>query len=225
MISSKKLKKSELRFAVLATDVVCFRIIDGKLNVLLGEVKIPEFKDKLGLIGGLVLPQETAEQSVDRHLRDKAGIVGIYKEQLYTFSKIDRDPRGRVVSVAYLALTDKGKIEKKPAVQTSWVPVEDLSTLAYDHNDMVNVALNRLRSKIGYTNIVRYLLPMNFTLTELQRVYEIILKKNLDKRNFRKKILKLKMVKATGRQERGAANRPAELYKFADKDVRMYELF
>ena len=124
------------------------------------------------------------------------------------------DPRGRVVSVAYLSLIPASKVSRvidNPNVR--WFSVRDLPKLAYDHDDIVDTAVLRLQGKLEYTNIVCNLLPKEFSLTQLQQMYELILRKKFDKRNFRKKILSLRFVKKAGRQKRGEANRPAELYR------------
>ncbi len=216
----------DLRFAVLATDVAAFRIVEGELLVLLGRVNVPPFYvNRWGLIGGLIRPDETAEQSVDRLLRDKAGIGKIYREQLYTFSAIDRDPRNRVVSVGYLALTaEDPQNAGTGSLETRWLNVTAAPKLAYDHNEILAVALERLRSRIGSSNIVQHLLPRQFTLSELQRVFEIVLDRSLDKRNFRKKIGEIDLVKATGQMRHGGATRPAALYGFHDRQVRAFDV-
>jgi len=209
---SKNISKNNLKFAVLAVDTVLLSIIDGILHVLLIDVSVPQFKGKKGLPGGMITPTETAEEAVARHLSNKAGVSKTFLEQLYTFSSIKRDPRGRVVSVAYMGLVPESKTG---AVEGAvWVPVNKIGKLAYDHNEIVLTALGRLRSKVIYTDIVKNLLPKEFTLSQLQEMYEIILGSELDKRNFRKKILKLGLVKATGNEQRGEANRPASLYKW-----------
>ena len=216
----------ELRFAVLATDVVVFRITDGELVVLLGRVNVPpHFIDAWGVIGGLIRPDETADQSVDRHLRDKAGLTSIYKEQLAAFSGVDRDPRGRVVSLGYLAMVDEDRREQGDVtVKTRWCPVRALPKLAYDHNEIVETAIDRLKARIGTTNIAQHLLPKRFTLSELQQVYEIVLGRKLDKRNFRSKVLQIDLLKDTGEVRRGEANRPASLYSFRDRKTKTVEI-
>ncbi len=219
--------EGKIKFAVLAIDVVCFRIIKKELNVLLGEVNAPPYyENELGLIGGLIKPKETAEQAVSRHLKDKVGISGLYKEQLYTFSQVKRDPRGRVVSVAYLAFTSQDPRNlKKASLKSNWITINNLPRLAYDHNEIIKIALERLRSRIEYTNIARYFLPEKFTLTQLQETYETILDKKIDKRNFRRKICRVSMVKKTGKTLYGKTTRPAALYKFSDKKTMIYEIF
>ncbi|MES3006098.1 MAG: NUDIX domain-containing protein [Patescibacteria group bacterium] len=215
----KSLMPENIRFAALAADIVCFRIINKTLHVLLGQVVSVnnQYKGWWAHIGGLVKAEETADEAVERLLRDKAGINKIFKEQLYTFSKVDRDPRGRVVSVAYLALTcnDEDASAYKGEVETVWRPVATLPKLAYDHNEMTTYALERLQSKIKYTNIIQYLLPREFTLSELQQAYEIVLGEGLDKRNFRKKVLASGMIVDTEQVRKKGAMRPAAIYRFA----------
>lgn len=225
-MNSKKQAINSLKFAVLATDVVCFRIIDGRLSVLLGKVTtVPDFAGKWALIGGLILPNETADQSVERHLSDKAGISNVFKEQLYTFSDIDRDPRGRVVSVAYMALTPKDVQNiSKARIETKWTPADNLPKLAYDHNKIIDYGIDRLRAKIKYTNIAQYLLPEEFTLSELQTVYETVIGKRLDKRNFRKKILASGILNDTKLTRKQGVMRPAALYEFSSKEILTIDL-
>ena len=219
-------KPSDIKFAVLAIDVVCFRLIDKALWVLLGKVDAHSaFAGKWAVIGGLISPQHTTEESAQSHLKKKAGIRNIYKEQLYTFSEVERDPRGRVVSVAYLALSHKDqRVSGEGEVETKWFPVDALPALAYDHKKIISYALERLRGRIEYTNIAQHLLPEKFTLSELQNVYEVILDKVLDKRNFRKKILSTNLLKDTKTKQKQGIMRPATLYKFASKKVEVVDM-
>lgn len=207
-----------IRFAALAVDVVCFRVMNEQLEVLIGKVDSVnnQYKGMWAHIGGLVEVHETADQSVDRLLKDKAGINKIYKEQLYTFSKIDRDPRGRVVSVAYIALSNNIKVQNsdESKIQTEWKPISFLPKLAYDHDEITKVAVDRLRSKIMYTDIARHLVPVEFTLSDLQKVYEAVLGEFMDKRNFRKRIISLNVLKDTNRTIKKGVMRPASLYCF-----------
>lgn len=215
----------KLRFAIVAVDAVCFRIIAGQLCVLLGKVNVEQYyKNRWGLVGGLVRAEENADQAVERHLLDKAGIKGVYKEQLYTFSSIGRDPRGRVISVAYLCLAPEALTESGGVVETRWCPIGDVPALAYDHDEILHTALERLRSRIGYTNIAQHLLPKEFTLTGLQTIYETVLSHKLDKRNFRKKVLETKLVAATNKKERKGASRPALLHRFSSGRITNIEI-
>ena len=212
-----KINDNELKFAALAVDAVCLRVNNGELEALLGKViSQSKYQGHWAHVGGLIKVDETAEEAVDRLLRDKAGIKEIYKEQLYTFSEIDRDPRGRVVAVAYIALTDNGDIQDRTisGVETKWVPVRGLKGLAYDHDTITKVAVERLRSKIIYTDIARYLMPKEFTLSDLQKVYEAVSGEAMDKRNFRKRLLSLGTLRDTKRTMKRGVMRPASLYTF-----------
>lgn len=224
---TRKPTPEELRFAALAVDVVCFRVVEKRLEVLLGKVVSPSspFNGRWAHIGGLIAVEETAEDAVERLLRDKAGLSGVALEQLATFSRVNRDPRGRVVSVAYLGLVDPEEGEGSGGhVETKWVPLREATKLAYDHDEISEAALERLRAKLGYTNIARHLLPPEFTLSELQAVYETVLGRALDKRNFRKKIIATGLLKETGKTRRKGAMRPAALYRFAHREQRVIEI-
>jgi 8-oxo-dGTP diphosphatase len=212
----RKLKpnKKDLQFAILATDVVIFAIHENTLKVMLIDVNIPPyFNDIYGVPGGLILPEETAEDSAYRIMKTKTGMENIDIEQLYTFSSIDRDPRGRVVSVAYFGLTPS--ITADPSRKVYWKDVNKLPKLAYDHKEIIKKATERLKAKMEYTTIVKGFLPKEFTLSELQKAYEIVLDKKFDKRNFRKKMLSLEFLKNVGEKKSGEPNRPADLYRFS----------
>lgn len=224
---SKKIKPNpeHLRFAVIAVDAVTFAYINNQIHILLGAVSPDNpFKGKKAHIGGLVFPEETTDQSVKRLLKDKAGIGSqFYIEQLYTFSEIDRDPRGRVVSVAHMALVAPDVPQQaKGEIETQWVPVSHIPKLAYDHNKVLKVAIERLQSKFAYTNVAQFLLPKEFTMTDLQDLYEAVLGKELDKRNFRKKILMTDMIKETGEKIKRGVMRPAAAYTFSTKTQREF---
>lgn len=219
-----------LRFAVLATDVILLTLRDKDLLVRLVRVnRPPYFPDSKGLPGGLIDPKETAEEAVMRHLETKAGVDAkkIYMEQLYTFSALNRDPRGRVVAVAYLALVpwnDLSEKEKADGKDSWWAKIADATKLAYDHDKILTVAINRLRSRMRYTTVLSKIMPKSFTLSDLQESYENILKTKLDKRNFRKKIQAIKILAELPQKRSGLAYRPAALYKFKSTDVREIEI-
>jgi 8-oxo-dGTP diphosphatase len=214
-----------LQFAIVAVDTVLFTFKEGRLHVLCIPVNIPpHFVDARGLPGGLIAPDETAEDAVVRHLSAKGGVTNVeYSEQLHTFSTIDRDPRGRVVAIAYMALIPETDAHQVSA-NALWFPVDALPKMAYDHKDIVAYAVERLKGKISYTNIAYGLLPKEFTLSELLSCYETILKKKLDKRNFIKKILQLKLVSDTGKRREGQQHRPPKLYRFASRSPRFLEI-
>jgi 8-oxo-dGTP diphosphatase len=213
----KALDGNEIRFAVLAVDVAALTILDARLQVLLIPIHLPpQIVHARGLPGGLVHPRETAEDAVVRLLEEKAGLGSYYSEQLATFSGIERDPRGRVVSVAYLALVPGALVGTRALPQgAAWCPVADAGRLAYDHMAILETARERLRSKLVSTTIARELLAPRFTLSELQAVYETVLGRALDKRNFRKKLIGDGIVKPTGRLVRQSVGRPGQLYRFA----------
>jgi 8-oxo-dGTP diphosphatase len=219
-----------LRFAVLATDVTLFTVRDGELLVRLVQVdRPPHFPNSQGLPGGLIDPKETAEDAALRHLKTKAGIAvnKVYIEQLYTFSAINRDPRNRVVAVAYLALVPWDELSTSEQMDTAdawWSTPSEARKLAYDHEEVLSVALARLRSRATYTTLISKLMPSEFTLTDLEHTYESILKKDIDKRNFRKKILKLNVLTELPRKRAGGKFRPAQLYKFASEKVKDIEV-
>lgn len=219
-----------LRFAVLATDVVLFTVRNNVLLVRLTRVnRPPYFSDSRGLPGGLIDPKETAERAVLRILRTKVGINPDkpHIEQLYTFSGIDRDPRGRVVAVAYLALVPWERLsaaEQADTLDTWWNSARETGHLAYDHDEILDMAIARLRSRITYTTLIGKLMQKEFTLTELEYAYESVLHTDLDKRNFRKKILKLHFITPLPRRRTGGAFRPAQLYRLSSDKIKEVEI-
>lgn len=220
----------KLRFAVIAADVVLFTFKDKNLLVRVAKVdRPPHFPNTKGFPGGLIAPKETAEETAKRLIKDKGMINpnNIYLEQLYTFSALERDPRGRVVALAHLALVPWDKLsasEREHSRDAWWSPVSEATRLAYDHDEILRVAIERLRSRVTYTTLIGKLMPDEFTLTELEHCYEGILKADLDKRNFRKKILKLGILTPVGKKKSGGRFRPAQLYRFTSKKVSEIEI-
>lgn len=207
----------------LAVDCVVFGLRDKSLAVLLIERGIEPFQGSWALPGGFVRIDETLDQAAERELVEEAGVRVTYLEQLQSFGDLERDPRERVVSVAYFALVNPAGYElsaSTDARRAAWFPVEAVPRLAFDHAHILKVALDRLRSKIRYKPIGFGLLPDTFTLTELQHAYEIILGRTLDKRNFRKRVLGLGFLKSTAEKLRNVRQRPAQLYSF---DQEAYE--
>lgn len=184
------------KFAIFATDTVVFSFADEELKVLLVPVvRPPHFNNIPGFPGGLVGLVETAEESSVRHLIKKVGVdvSRIYFEQLYTFSDPDRDPRGRVVSTAFLGLTHNTELNKGSTAY--WYPVSKISELAYDHKQILEVALNRLRLKLEHTDIVTHLMPSKYSLTELKKIYKVIFGKKFEGKDFEKKMKDLNILK------------------------------
>ncbi|HEC22244.1 MAG TPA: NUDIX hydrolase [Chloroflexi bacterium] len=206
----------------VAVDVVIFMIREGRLQVLLVKRRYPPFEGRWAIPGGFVHIDESLEDAARRELREETGVEDVYLEQLYTFGRPDRDPRMRVISVTYFALLPAGEIDVRAgddAADARWFPVDDLPPLAFDHREIIEYALTRLRYKLEYTDVGFQLLPAEFTLTELQRAYEIVLGEQLDKRNFRRKILQSRILRETGRLRAGEG-RPARLYEYRS-DVRL----
>ncbi|MBI2104794.1 MAG: NUDIX hydrolase [Candidatus Omnitrophica bacterium] len=206
----------------IAVDVVLFTIQDGTLKALLVKRQRPPYRGAWALPGGMVGPEESVDAAILRELQEETAIGNIYLEQLYTFGEPDRDPRGRVISVAYYALVNWQQFQLKARQRVSeadWFPVKRLPLLAFDHRRIVDYALERLRNKINYTTIGFQLLPRQFTLTELQGAYEVILGQRLDKRNFRRKMLQLGILRGTREFKANGRQRPARLYTFTEPKV------
>ena len=195
----------------------------ASLRVLLIERAHDPFAGCWALPGGFVDMDEDLETAARRELEEETGLRLSYLEQLYTFGAPDRDPRGRVVSVAWFALVqalDHVPESGSDAAQASWHPVADLPPLAFDHRRILRMAHQRLRAKIRYAPIGFELLPDTFTLRQLQHLYEVILEKPLDKRNFRRKVLSMGVLEETGELEQDVAHRAARLYRFNEARYR-----
>lgn len=203
----------------VTTDIVIFTIRDQQLKVLLIKRKGTPFKGKWALPGGFVAIDETLEASAKRELAEETGVKGVYLEQLYTFGSPKRDPRERVITVAYFALIPSGKIQLRAATDAEavdWYSINDLPKLAFDHHEILDMAHERLVAKLDYSTIAFQFMPKEFTLSELQNVYEIILQQELDKRNFRKWVLALENIEETGNERREGPHRPAKLYRITN---------
>lgn len=216
-----------LSIPVLALDVVIFTIYRGKLCVVVTKrMKEPD-EGKYILPGGIVRSGMNLEENFDDILLRKTGISGVYKEQLYTFGDPTRDTRGHIVSVSYYALVrddlfrNNADFSKIHLIEYDSIKPSDIG---FDHYTIIQYAHQRLAWKIEYTNIAANILPDAFTLSELQNVYETILRKALDKRNFRKKILSLDVIRETGALDRESSNRPAKLYEFQEKTLKIIEI-
>lgn len=207
----------------LAVDCVVFGLDESDLKVLLIQRKLQPFQHAWALPGGFVHIDETLDLAARRELEEEAGVTDVYLEQLYTFGDLSRDPRERVVSTAYFALaklSDHRIRAATDAMGVGWFGLDDLPKLAFDHSLIVDRAHERLRGKVRYAPVGFELLPPRFSLTQLQRMYEIILGTGLDKRNFRKKILSMDLLVETDEVEQGVRHRAARLYRF---DRRKYD--
>jgi 8-oxo-dGTP diphosphatase len=206
----------------LTVDIVIFSLRDAALQALLIRRGNPPFEGQWAIPGGFVGMTEALEEAASRELEEETGLQAAYLEQLYTYGQPDRDPRGRVVSVAYFALIPPGQKHRPTggtdAVEAAWHPVESLPRLAFDHDEILRYALRRLRYKLEYSAVGFELLPAEFTLSELQLTYEIVLGEKIDKRNFRRRILKAGIIEATVHQRVGDG-RPARLYRYRDDAI------
>jgi 8-oxo-dGTP diphosphatase len=209
--------------AALTVDCVVFGLDDEDLKVLLIQRALPPFEGQWALPGGFVRLDETLEEAARRELAEETGLDKVFLEQLYTFGAVDRDPRERVVSVVYYALvtlTDHKVHAATDARDAAWFGVHDVPSLAFDHAEILQMALDRLRGKLRYEPIGFELLPKKFTLSQLQHLYELVLERKLDKRNFRKRVLAMELLIETDEVQQDVAHRAARLYRFDERKYR-----
>jgi len=207
----------------LTVDCVVFGLDDGDLKVLLIQRGLQPFAGSWALPGGFVRIDESLDQAARRELQEETGLTRVFLEQLCTVGTVDRDPRERVVSVAHYALVRLSDHQVRAATDAraaAWYAVGRLPALAFDHAAIIETALRRLQAKVRYQPIGFELLPPRFSLTRLQRMYEIILERPLDKRNFRKKVLSLGILEDLGEVEQDVAHRAARLYRFDERTYR-----
>src|SRR6266446_3256006 len=206
--------------AALTVDCVVFGFDEGELKVLLIQRALEPFKNRWALPGGFVRVEETLDEAARRELAEEAGLKDVFLEQLYTFGVVDRDPRERVVSVAYYALVKQAAYETKAATDAAdarWFPISKVPKLAFDHAEILATALSRLKGKVRYQPIGFELLPPKFTLSQLQHLYEAVIGTQLDKRNFRKKVLGFGLLAPLKEMLRAGRHRPAQLFRFDAK--------
>ena len=207
----------------LTVDCVVFGYDETALRVLLIKRGDPPFEGRWALPGGFVHLDESLDEAARRELSEETGVERVYLEQLYTFGAVERDPRERVVTVAYFALvklSDHRLRAANDAREAAWFDVDAVPELAFDHERILQTALTRLRAKVRYQPIGFELLPRKFTLTQLQRLYEIVLGAELDKRNFRKRLLAMDVLEELDEVEQAVADRAARLYRFDEKKYK-----
>lgn len=207
----------------VTVDCVVFGVDEEDLKVLLVRRGVPPFEGRWALPGGFVREEEDLSAAARRELQEETGLEEVFLEQLYTFGDLGRDPRGRVISVAHFALVKLGDHRVRAATdarEARWFAARDVPRLAFDHDRILDAARARLRGKVRYQPLGFELLPPRFTLTQIQRVYEKILERPLDKRNFRKKLLATGLLVELDEVERGVAHRAARLHRF---DRRKYQ--
>lgn len=198
----------------VTTDIVIFTIKDDGLNVLLVKRKITPFKDRWALPGGFVRINESLEEAAKRELKEETGIKDVYLEQLFSFGNPKRDPRGRVITIAHMALVNSENIKLRATTDVSdaqWFSVSQIPILAFDHKKILDYSLKRLKWKFEYTTVAFSLLPRKFVISQIQKIYEIVFNKKFDKRNFAKKIISLDVLKEEG-IKKDVSHRPPMLY-------------
>ncbi|MEQ1667658.1 MAG: NUDIX domain-containing protein [Sulfuriferula sp.] len=209
----------------LTTDIALFTLRDDQLAILLIRRRAEPFQGSWALPGGFVDTGECLEDCALRELAEETGVTGVYLEQLYTFGKPDRDPRERIISVAYYALAPYEvltPVAGSDAAELAWFALDSMPALAFDHADIIQLAQQRLRAKLDYSTVAFGLMGATFTLGELQKVYEIIRGEALDKRNFRKHILSVGVLAETGEDRCNGKRRPAKLYCLAHPGAVQY---
>ncbi|MBR4161743.1 MAG: NUDIX hydrolase [Bacteroidaceae bacterium] len=211
----------------VAVDCIIFGFEEGKLQVLFQHRNIEPFNGELTPLGGFVQQDETLEDAAYRVLTERTGIEKLFLEQLEAFSEINRDPGGRVISVAFYALLNKADYDKSLMDQFNckWLNIDNLPTLYFDHMKMLKKAVVRLQDKITYTPIAMKLLPEAFTLGQMQRLYEAILNESLDKRNFRKKVCDMPYFIKTDKIDKSGSRRGAAMYTFDYDKYNEQKLF
>lgn len=201
----------------LSVDCVIFGYSEETVHVALIERKNPPFKGSWAIPGGFLIGNETVEEAAARELQEETGLHDVYLEQFSVFSAINRDPRGRVVSIGFFALIASDKITltaTEDARDAQWWPIDALPPLAFDHEIILHKAQEALRNLARTKPLLFELLPRDFTLTQLQKIYEEIFGISLDKRNFRKKIQKISWIETTNKTTESSRHRPAMLYRF-----------
>jgi 8-oxo-dGTP diphosphatase len=212
----------------VAVDIALFSVADKDLRVLLIKRTLEPFAGCWVIPGGILQENESLDQAALRQLKEKAGISDAYLEQLYTFGDPQRDPRERSVAVAYVGLVPEDRLEQveveRKAGGAEWFSMYNLPSLGFDHLQILEYALTRLRAKLEYTNAAYSLLPQEFTLTDLQALYEVVFHEAFDRRNFRKKILAADVLEPTGKQIIRGAHRPAQAYRFKKRDLALVDM-
>ena len=210
---------TETKTHEVTVDVVILTIVENKLKVLLLKRVNEPFRGRWAIPGGFIRLSENLDDAALRVLKEKTNVQNMYLEQLYTFGDPLRYPNTRVITCAYFALLraediDVKIVDESQVAEIEWHSVENLPPLAFDHKEIIEYSLKRTRDRLELCPIAFQLLPKKFTLTELQKSYELILKKDLDKRNFRKKVLATNMLIDLNECTKTGSKRPAALYSF-----------
>lgn len=211
--------RTAARRPIVAVLVVIFTVVDGALQVLLIERSAAPAEGRWAIPGGAVLQGETMDEAAVRKLAEETGVTDVFLEQLYTFGDLDPSPEEGSVGVAWFALVESAavRLAQRTAWRPEWWNLDDLPPLAFDNEQVIDVARTRLINKLQYTDAAYSLLPPQFTMRELQEVYEAILGRPLDKRNFRRRLLASDFIVATPEKRTDGRHRPARLYRFASR--------
>lgn len=208
------------QFIKVSVDAVVFGYEEGKISVLLIKRKYEPFKGKWAIPGGFVLNDESLEEAVQRELHEETGVKINYLEQLYTFGNPTRDPRGRVVSVAYFGLVRPNTFKifaSTDASEVQWFNIDELPEFSFDHKEILNMAIKRLQAKVTYEPIGFELLDKKFPFSDLEKLYTTLLGREIDRRNFRKKIISLNVLDELNEKVSKGSGRPANLFQFNQK--------
>lgn len=214
-------------YVVLETLINIFTVDKGKLKILLARKQQDPYKGYWELPGNILNKNETLEEIVKTTLKETIDLSDVYIEQDYTFSDTNRNPNNRVIATSYVALIDNKFMEiksEKLDQDIKWFSIDEIPKMAYDHKEIIEKAQELLKTKLVNTNVLKSLFPSDFTLPELQSIYESILNVKLDRRNFRKKFISLGLIEDTGYNNLGGSGRPAKLYKFKEK-IKEINLF
>jgi len=218
-----KMNNENTVFVEVLTNI--FTVEKGKLKILLARKNTEPYKGYWELPNKILSNEETLEETKEKILEETIGTSNIYTEQNYTFSKLDRNPNNRILATSYIGLIDSKTIEiknKKNENNWEWFTINELPKIAFDHKEVIENATELLKTKLVSANILKKLFPSDFTLPELQEIYENIMNKKLDRRNFRKKFINLGLIEDTGYKSEGRSGRPAKLYRFKETIKETY---
>lgn len=213
---------------IIETLISVFTIDKGDIKVLLIKNKVEPYKGYWVMPGNPLKNSETLEDNITDAVLDQTGLLNVYIEQCYTFSGLVRYPDSRVLAVSFVGLVDSISAELRrdecKDIESEWFKITDIPKMGYDHEDIIKKNLEHLKKKITNINILKSLFPSDFTLPELQKVYEQIFDKSLDRRNFRKRLVSMDILEDTGQYNVGYNGRPAKLYRFKE-GIKQVDLF
>ncbi len=207
-------------YGIIETLISIFTVDKGTVKVLLFKKKQEPYKGYWMLPGDLLKPNESLDETINGYVIENCGFSNLHVEQCHVFSDVDRIPDTRIIANSYIGLIDSKSVELKQeipsSIESEWFDIRNIPKTVYDHNYIVAASISYLKEKIVNSNILKILFPSDFTLPELQKVYEQILDRELDRRNFRKKFINMCLIEDTGYKNEGYTGRPAKLYKFKD---------